>query len=93
MEKLFPPQEITIDARELNQIKDEVIQLQEEIEHLINLLDLLREGFNRTTCLERTSEVSSLHILQTYLTTLNQTNLSELLDKLDGLTKKNNLKT
>lgn len=85
MERLFPSKQMTIDVRELNQIKDSVIQIQEELEHLINLLELLQEGFNQTKCLERTSEISSLHVIQSQIANLIEREFCGLIIKIEQI--------
>lgn len=87
MGQIFPPQPITIDAMELARTRDRINELEEDLEHLQNLLVVIGFGINSLTFAERDYENSCLYILREYIKDLKESKLSEVSEKLDSLIK------
>ena len=73
------------EIKEINNARDLTDQLRQEFEHLQNMLEVIEYGFATITCMERTSEISSLYIIKQYLKNIESNKLEKLeyiLDKI-----------
>ena len=73
------------EIKEINNARDLTDQLKQEFEHLQNMLEVIEYGFATITCMERTSEISSLYIIKQYLKNIESNKLEKLeyiLDKI-----------
>lgn len=73
------------EIKEINNARDLTDQLKQEFEHLQNMLEVIEYGFATITCMERTSEISSLYIIKQYLKNIESNKLEKLEDILDKI--------
>lgn len=73
------------EIKEINNARDLTDQLKQEFEHLQNMLEVLEYGFAPITCMERTSEISSLYIIKQYLKNIESNKLEKLEDILNKI--------
>lgn len=89
MSQIFPPREITVDAIELVNARDLIIEASEGLEHLHNLLLVVSFGISQLTFSERDYENSCIQIIRSYIKTLETEKLSEASSKIDKQVKGN----
>ena len=73
------------EIKEINNARDLTDQLKQEFEHLQNMLEVIEYGFATITCMERTSEISSLYIIKQYLKNIESNKLEKLEDILNKI--------
>lgn len=73
------------EIKEINNARDLTDQLKQEFEHLQNMLEVIEYGFATITCMERTSEISSLYIIKQYLKNIESNKLEKSEDILDKI--------
>lgn len=90
MENIFPPRDIQVDAVELSQARDLIIEASEGLEHLDNVLLIISFGISQLTFAERDYETSCIQVIRKYIKTLEKEKLTEATNKLEQQIKDNN---
>ena len=78
-----------MDAVELSQARDLIIEASEGLEHLDNLLLIISIGINQLTFAERDYETSCIQVIRKYIKTLGDEKLAEAQNKLEQQIKDN----
>lgn len=90
MENIFSPRDIQVDAVELSQARDLIIEASEGLEHLDNVLLVISFGISQLTFAERDYETSCIQVVRKYIKTLGDEKIAVAQNKLEQQIKDNN---
>ena len=90
MGNIFSPRDIQVDAVELSQARDLIIEASEGLEHLDSVLLIISFGISQLTFAERDYETSCIQVIRKYIKTLEKEKLTEATNKLEQQIKDNN---